>query len=188
MKRESKGAKYCIAGLAAFVALFCFGLSLYWMIRADSANLLDRDQPSGFGDGMGIHLYDSCGQASDLSYVDLHEICGEDQESCLSNFDTNWHVIFEFNGVVLLFVSIAYATVAVGAFFYHIRLIGAIASCFMNFLHMIVLIVTASYRFSTHGRLCALSQKQSFYEGNGKFTDDWSYQKDANLMVDLWGL
>ena len=87
-----------------------------------------------------------------MNYVDFHEICGGelggDTDSCLKDFDTRWTTVFEYNGVVLLFLSFSYATVAVGAFVYLARVIGAGCTVFWNCCHVIALIVTACYRFN----------------------------------------
>ena len=84
--------------------------------------------------------------------MDFHEICGGelggDVDSCLKDFDTRWTTVFEYNGVVLLFLSLSYAAVALGAFVYLARVIGAGCTVFWNCCHAIALIVTACYRFN----------------------------------------
>ena len=77
----------------------------------------------------------------------MHEVCGDEDETCKDNFNTKWVTVFEYNGVVLFFLTLSYASVAVGAFFYLARVIGAGCTVFWNCCHIIALIVTASYRF-----------------------------------------
>ena len=135
-----------------------------------------------------VHFYDECYGSEDVSFVDVHAICGEDKENCFKDFNTKWHIVYEFNGVVLLFLSLSYASVAFGSFIYYARLIGAGCTVFWNCCHIAALIITASYRYSQQGRLCALSEQPSSYIGEGEFSDDWNYNDDAVRMTNLWGL
>ena len=118
-----------IIGFEAAAAIFCFAISVYWMARADSANRYDADADKLRVMDIDTHMYNQCaGFASDVSYVDFHEICGGDLggdiDGCLKDFDTRWTTVFEYNGVVLLFLSFSYAAIAVGAFIYRARVIG----------------------------------------------------------------
>lgn len=154
-----------IIGFAAAASIFCLSVSIYWIARADSANRYEADaEKLRISDNDQTHLFNQCaGMAADVSYVELHEICGEDYDGCRKDFNTRWTTVFEYNGVILLFLSLSYASVAVGAFIYLARVIGAGCTIFWNCCHLIALIVTASYRFNRQGRLCAASIAPSSY-------------------------
>ena len=89
--------------------------------------------------------------------ADIYGVCGEDKESCMAEFDTKWSVVFEFNAVVLFFLGLSYVAVALGAYIYIARLAGAAITCFWNCFNVMTLFVTAAYRYSKQGRLCAMS-------------------------------
>ena len=83
MSLESKIKRYLIVGFAAAAAIFCFSISIYWMARADSANRYNLDSDVLKMNNDKVHLYNQCaGSAADVSYVDLHEVCGEDHDGC----------------------------------------------------------------------------------------------------------
>lgn len=190
MRAESQIRRYLILGFAVFAAIFCFSISVYWMARADSANKFEAGATELMrrGNDDDTHLFNQCaGYASDVSYVELNDICGADHLECRKDFNTRWTTVFEFNGVILFFLSLSYAGVAVGAFIYRARVYGAACTVFWNCCHLIALIVTAAYRFNKWGRLCALSQAPSSYQGDGRFSE-WTFADDGRVMTDLWGL
>ena len=43
MQYESKARRYVILGFETAAAIFCFTISIYWMVRADSANRYNAD-------------------------------------------------------------------------------------------------------------------------------------------------
>ena len=149
MQLESKIRRYFIIGFATAAAIFCLTISIYWMARSESANRYDKDANLLDENNDKVHLFDQCvGSASDVSYVELHEICGEDHATCRENFNTRWSTVFEFNAVVLFFLSLSYASVAAGSFIYMARVIGAGCTVFWNVMHLTAIIVTGALRYS----------------------------------------
>lgn len=153
METETPFRRKCIARSAILFSVLSFGVSLFWLIRADSANTLDEDANIELsGVEIDTHVFDYCAGFLGVSVEDLLDVCGVDQCSYTeSDIDTNWHTIFEYNGVVMIFLTVSYAIVAIGACFVYARVLGAVCSTFWNCCNVIALMVTPAYRFSKIG-------------------------------------
>ena len=95
--------------------------------------------------------------------------------------------------MVLLIINMI--IVAVGAYKAPARLVGGLCGCCLCCLHLIWIIVTAVIRFSAKSELCALVTFPTNYTGveerGGGYkemtsNDDWTYEKDAALILALW--
>ena len=186
---ETKGKKVCLAGSAALCVLMCFASSTFWLVRAESANGMDSEWDD-FYSVMGItvdtHAFDMCGLFGEVPQEDLIDICGVDMGCLEGGIDTKWHVIFEFQGVVIFFLMISFLLALCGTWQVQLRLCGLLCGICWNCCHFIAMIVTAGYRFSRQGRLCALNDMQSAYEGNDQYMDGWTFKDDGRAILAFW--
>lgn len=98
-------------------------------------------------------------------------------------------------GSLMVLLIINMIIVGVGAYKAPARLVGGLCGCCLCCLHLIWIIVTAVIRFSAKSELCALVTFPTNYTGveerGGGWkemtsNDDWTYEKDAALILALW--
>ena len=136
MESESPFRRKFIMISATVFSVLSLAVSLFWLIRADSANTMDEDIKmieETTGDIIETHAFDLCAGFADIDVQDWHDICGT--EGCttdLHEVDTNWHTIFEYNGVVMIFTTFSFIIVAIGACSVYARIIGAFCATFWN--------------------------------------------------------
>ena len=94
------------------------------------------------------------------------------------------------NGIILILLFLAYVLIAIGSGSFHARLIGACLNCWVSVAHVGAILVTGFYIFSPAGRLAANCKDNSFYGGDLKDSepmgDDWTFKKDADLIMGIW--
>ena len=114
------------------------------------------------------------GDADDAAdhYEEFVDDCaggGDDEKGFEPCFDrgTNWTAAWTFNGNIMLFQSFNLAFMAVGAYIWKARLLGALINTFCSVFCMCpAYIVLFAARFSTLGKFCALNQAPSTYDGS----------------------
>ena len=96
----------------------------------------------------------------------------------------HWSTIFVFTYVTLIFVVTVHLIMLIGIVSHRSRLVGLICSSFVSCVHLASIITTGVFRFSTKGKLAALSNL------NTNPYDDTShtYNDVAALIVWLWVL
>ena len=167
MENEAPFRKKCIGISGSVFAILSFAVSLFWLIRADSANTMDDDFTPIEEDTrieIDTHAFDLCAGFEGTTMEDWLEICGK--EGCFdktSEINTNWHTIFEYNGVVMIFLTFSYLLVAIGSCSVYARVMGSLCATCWNCCNIICLMVTPAYRFSKQGQLCALTTAPSGY-------------------------
>ena len=108
---------------------------------------------------------------------------GDDEKGFEPCFDrgTNWTAAWTFNGNIMLFQSFNLAFMAVGAYIWKARLLGALINTFCSVFCMCpAYIVLFAARFSTLGKFCALNQAPSTYDG--------SYHGDLVMTAGYFGV
>lgn len=123
---------------------------------------------------------------------EIGEDCGSDQD-CLDD-GTRWSHLYAANGILFICLACVLASHFLGMVCAKFRLICCsiftMALCLYSFC---MIIVTPVYLFSTRGKLCALNKLNSNVvctDRNDKdcINDDWTYEKDAQLITALWVL
>ena len=153
-KTETSFERNGMAICAAILAVLAIGISIFWLARANSANMLNKDYEEAV-DRLSLetetttHAFDLCGNFIGVESEDIFEICGVDHNECVKDIDTKWHLLFEFNGVILFFLGISFGVMSLGACFVYARLIGSVCVTLWNFFNVICILVTPALRFNT---------------------------------------
>lgn len=163
-----------------FVAMIC---AVFWLARANSARKFDNDAYiSDWKDDRSA--FDMCMGFRGVSQSRIDDVCGD--TPCTRDIQTGWRTAFEFNGVVMLFISLSSFMSAMGAFRIMPRARGG--QCLRIWLWILVpcLIFTAWAMWSQTGRLCADVEIESNYKGDGLFVDAWTFKSDQAAMAGFW--
>ena len=78
---------------AAILAVLAVGISIFWLARANSANMLNKDYEEAVArlslqTETKTHAFDLCGNFIGVESEDILEICGEDHNDCITDIDT----------------------------------------------------------------------------------------------------
>lgn len=131
--------------------------------------------------------------------------------ACLTHH--NWSTIYILNGILLLCIMLNMVCVAIGAYKPMLRMIGAWCGNCLCCIQLIFVILTAAWRFSAWGNLCAMTNYTTVnpcgsiecvaevtadyvaeYGTDYKAMNDaikedaevWTYQKDGSLITGIW--
>ena len=76
--------------------------------------------------------------------------------------------------------------IGVGSINPSLRLCGAFCASCLCCSHFGIIIATGVYRYSTKGKLCALSMGATNFVSEDELNDTWTYEKDGKLIEALW--
>ena len=94
---------------------------------------------------------------------------------------SRWSLVFGANAIVMYAIAMNMICVGCGVCHNNCRMIGAYCALALCFIHILVLVFTAFYRFDGMGQLCSESlAKSSFVD------DNWTYSTDGNLILILF--
>lgn len=112
--------------------------------------------------------------------------CSKDKK-CLYK-GSQWSTIYLANGILLLLIALNMICVGVGSYKAMPRLIGAWVAQILCCAHFAIIIVTAVFRFSIAGRLCAMNNVWTSAPSSDAddVSDAWTMKKDGSLILALW--
>jgi len=76
-----------------------------------------------------------------------------------------WSVIYALSSVTLLLIALNAVLMTLGAWNYFARAISGCLCCLLSMVNLAAIIVTATFRFNTVGKLAALSLTPSKFSG-----------------------
>ena len=115
----------------------------------------------------------------------MNEIAVDCDSDC-QKLGSRWSQIYIVNGVILLLIILNMCCVAIGAYHPVFRCLGAVCAACFCCSQFGMIVATGVFRFSLYGRLCALSKRPTNWTSETELDDDWTYEKDGNLILALW--
>ena len=89
--------------------------------------------------------------------------------------------------MLLLLVFFNFVCITLGTIEPLLRVAGSACACCLCLSYLGVMIATAAYRFGKWGQLCALYKEGTNAKRvNEPVGDDWTYQKDASMIMVFW--
>jgi len=124
-------------------------------------------------------------QAYDL----MAEIYVDCDEECVKK-GTGWSYAILANGLLMILLFCNLGCLAMGSIRLRWRLMTTYLAFILCFVHLGILIFTATVRFSKQGTLCSLYEYRTNAATTNvrEFNETWTYAKDGSLIVALWVL
>ena len=76
--------------------------------------------------------------------------------------------------------------VGLGAWNAVLRICASLCASCLCCAHFGLIVATGVYRFSDKGQLCALSKLPTNWTSKDEVDDDWTYEKDGELIFAIW--
>lgn len=203
IKMESKKKKLMIWICALVTAILCLVFAALYLARFNSV-VLWQDAASnpdfvvydtscyslaavtGLSKTGGVSLGDELWTDPEEALSLRNEIAVDCDADC-QKLGSRWSVIFILNGILLLLVLLNMCCVGVGAYVPIFRCLGACCAPWCCCAHFAIIVMTGVFRFSLYGRLCALSKGATNWTSKDDAPDDdWTYEKDGQLILALW--
>ena len=183
---------YCVLfTLAAIIFMF---LSAQHLERAVNAQRVAEDYHE-YLEVNDVKAYDTCHfpyfkRDPRVDESDFKQLLSKNDTWCLDYPDdckrgTQWSQVFLLNAVCLALTSLNFVLLVFGAFYYGARYIGTFCNCCLGCLHCLAFSATLGVRSNAFNRLCSLNIAPSTYEGDGKWSDNSTYQSDGTLLLVL---
>ena len=165
-------------------------LAGFWIARLDSVMKAQSRYEEITGVTESIVIYDVSCYIDPFSHNIRAEEVAEEARDCLldkscRDLGSNWSSVYLSNAIVLLALVANMICVGFGSCIPMCRLTGAWFASFLCLAHFAVIVVTGVYRYSSMGVLCSLATGSSNITSDS-VDDDWTYEKDARLMVFLF--
>lgn len=183
VKMESQKVKMRIIGGSFMCMVFSLAQAVFWLQRGDSAGKFDQDAYiSDWKDDRSA--FNMCMGFRGVKQSDIDDIC--DDAPCLADINTMWKATFDFNGVVMIALTICFALNMMGAYKVRARIWGGMCGRCWTWCMFVAIIVTAVALFSKQGRLCEKTEVESNYQGDGQFVEGWTFKSDWKAMFAIW--
>ena len=206
MEPESpKKKKVTLLSSLAFGLLTLIPLILFF-VRLHSANVMN----SKFSSGADFQAYDvACLIPWDyrvaksplyqsrfslvtdvaLAEVLVDEITQNCDDDCVKK-GTNWTAVYWANGILLLVLILNMSCIMLGTVQPWFNFFGVTLAPCICLAHFIIIIVTGVARYSTMGRLCAITTMPTHFTSySDQFEypgEAWTYEKDASMITVCW--
>lgn len=207
-QNESTSRRCKIAVGQAIHALLALGLGITFIFWWSNASQI-QEAYDNFCDRTNCRLpdlvfYDVAfynGRFSDIDQAqeyaeELREDCSEDcfKDGC------RWSIIYKFCAMTLILIAFNGIFMTLGAWNIQTRAISGCCCCLLGIVNLAAMITTCIFRFNTMGKLAALSQQGSKYDGGpdnidivGKkvmlvafLSNEQTYEDDGTIIIILW--
>ena len=137
----------------AVVAIVIAGL---WIARLDSAMQAQNRYTAVSGVNKPIMIYDVACYVGPFRNDESVAEVAEDAKDCLQDKDcrdagSNWSGVFLFNAIIMIALILNMVCIGLGGCIPLFRIIGAYAAMLLCVLHLVVIIMTAVYRYNAMG-------------------------------------
>ena len=91
------------------------------------------------------------------------------------------------NGVLLMLLCCNMCCVCFGSRVAICRVVASACGTCLFVYHIAAIVTTGTFRFRDQGKLCALNKTPTLWTSKTELPkDDFTYEKDASLIVGLW--
>ena len=152
------------------------GLYLALYINAKQIDSSTCDDLATDSPEVSLYCDDQQGSIYDTYWLSYRKYTDEDEAASLEQELSNWDsdrlqkgsrftVIYGFCGITFLLIGLANLCTAIGAYNFNARAAGLCCASCLGCINLAAMITTACFRFNTMGKLAALSECPSDYEG-----------------------